>query len=43
MTTPIIHAEFNGLRVTPNVYTTLPEIDVFCEKIEETLKKGLPT
>jgi len=42
MTTPIIHAEFNGLRVTPNVYTTLPEIDVFCEKIEETLKKGLP-
>ncbi len=42
MTTPIVHAEFNGLRVTPNVYTTLPEIDVFAEKMEEVLKKGLP-
>ena len=42
MTTPIVHAEFNGLRVTPNVYTTLPEIDVFAGKIEEILRKGLP-
>jgi selenocysteine lyase/cysteine desulfurase len=42
MTTPIVHAEFNGLRVTPNVYTTLPEIDVFAGKIEEVLRKGLP-
>src|SRR6266542_1814648 len=39
MTTPILHPEFNGLRVTPNVYTTLPEIDVFAEKMEEILKK----
>jgi selenocysteine lyase/cysteine desulfurase len=42
MTTPIVHAEFNGLRVTPNVYTTLPEVDVFAGKIEEVLRKGLP-
>jgi isopenicillin-N epimerase len=42
MTTPIVHPEFNGLRVTPNVYTTLQEIDVFCEKMEEVLRKGLP-
>ena len=42
MTTPIVHAEFNGLRVTPNVYTTLSEIDVFAGKIEEVLRKGLP-
>ena len=42
MTTPIVHAEFNGLRVTPNVYTTLPEIDVFAGKVEEVLRKGLP-
>lgn len=41
MTTPIEHPEFNGLRVTPNVYTTLPEIDVFYEKTEEVLKSGL--
>jgi hypothetical protein len=35
-------AEFNGLRVTPDIYTTLPEIDVFSDKMEEVLKKGLP-
>ena len=42
MTTPIVHPEFNGLRVTPNVYTTLPEVDLFSEKIEAALRNGLP-
>ncbi|MGH9365370.1 MAG: aminotransferase class V-fold PLP-dependent enzyme [Thermoanaerobaculia bacterium] len=42
MTTPIQHAEFNGLRITPSVYTTPGEIDVFCEKVEAVLKSGLP-
>jgi len=42
MTTPIVHPEFNGLRITPNVYTTLSEIDTFAGKMEEVLKKGLP-
>jgi isopenicillin-N epimerase len=41
--TPIKHAEFEGLRVTPNVYTTLREIDVFVEAIEEVLARGIPT
>ncbi|MGH9366785.1 MAG: aminotransferase class V-fold PLP-dependent enzyme [Thermoanaerobaculia bacterium] len=41
MTTPIVHPEFNGLRITPNVYTTPDEIDLFCEKMEEALSKGL--
>jgi isopenicillin-N epimerase len=41
MTTPIVHPEFNGLRVTPNVYTQPDEVDVFAEKVEEVLKKGL--
>jgi selenocysteine lyase/cysteine desulfurase len=27
--TPIVHAEYEGARVTPNVYTTLEEIDTF--------------
>jgi isopenicillin-N epimerase len=27
--TPIVHAEYEGIRVTPNVYTTLEEIDTF--------------
>ena len=41
MTTPIVHPEFNGLRITPNVYTTPDEIDVFCEKMEQALKTGI--
>jgi len=42
MTTPIIHPEFNGLRITPNVYTTFDEIDAFCDRMEKLLKSGLP-
>ncbi len=42
MTTPIVHAEFNGLRITPNVYTMPAEVDLFAEKVEDVLKKGLP-
>jgi selenocysteine lyase/cysteine desulfurase len=40
--TPIVHEEFKGLRITPNVYTTLKELDRFCEVIESVAKKGLP-
>ena len=29
--TPIVHAEYEGVRVTPNVYTTLEEIDTFAD------------
>jgi selenocysteine lyase/cysteine desulfurase len=42
MTTPIVHPEFNGLRITPNVYTTLDEIDAFADRMEKLLKTGLP-
>ena len=31
-----------GLRISPNLYTTLPELDYFCELIEKVLKEGLP-
>jgi isopenicillin-N epimerase len=41
MTTPIVHAEFNGLRITPNVYTTPEEIDVFVDTMKGVLRKGL--
>ncbi|MHB1071885.1 MAG: aminotransferase class V-fold PLP-dependent enzyme [Gemmatimonadaceae bacterium] len=41
VTTPIVHEEFNGLRVTPNVYTTLDEIDLFADRMLETLKQGI--
>jgi selenocysteine lyase/cysteine desulfurase len=39
--TPIDHAACTGVRVTPNVYTTLRELDVFAEGMEEILKDGL--
>ncbi|GJQ21166.1 MAG: isopenicillin-N epimerase [Bacteroidia bacterium] len=41
-TVPIVHEEFRGLRITPNVYTTLSELDRFCEVMETVAKKGLP-
>ncbi len=40
-TVPIIHEEFKGLRITPNVYTTLPELDRFCEIMETAARKGI--
>ena len=38
----INHDEFRGLRVTPNIYTTLGELDYFCEVFEHIAKTGLP-
>jgi isopenicillin-N epimerase len=34
LATPIVHPQFQGVRVTPNVYTTAAEIDVFCDAVE---------
>ena len=39
--THIGHPEFTGLRITPNVYTTPDEIDIFAEKVLEAIKKGM--
>ena len=41
ITTPIIHAEFNGLRITPNVYTTLDEVDRFGDAVLEAVARGV--
>jgi len=38
--TPIVHDEFSGLRITPNVYTTLGEIDAFADAMEAVIKSG---
>ena len=37
--TPIGHAEFKGVRVTPNVYTTLDEVDLFAGAMEELARR----
>ena len=39
--TPIVHAEYEGLRVTPNVYTTLEEVDTFATAMEDIALKGV--
>jgi isopenicillin-N epimerase len=40
--TPIVHAEYEGVRVTPNVYTTLEEIDTFAAAMEDIAARGVP-
>jgi isopenicillin-N epimerase len=39
--TPIVHAEFEGARITPNVYTTVEEIDTFAAAMEQIAAKGV--
>jgi isopenicillin-N epimerase len=41
VTTPLVHDEFTGLRVTPNVYTTLDEVDRFAEILLGAIKGGI--
>lgn len=42
LTTPIVHDEFSGVRVSPSVYTTLGELDRFCAAVDKVIRKGLP-
>lgn len=37
-TAPILHPEFSGIRVTPNIYTEASEIDYFSDCVEKILK-----
>ncbi len=41
ITVAINHAEFTGLRISPSVFTTLEELDRFCDAIEHAVKKGI--
>src|SRR5215211_392224 len=38
----IVHEEFQGVRITPIVYTTLKELDRFSEVMSGIARKGLP-
>lgn len=40
--TPIVHEEFSGIRVTPNIFTTIRELDRFCQVIEKMMLRRLP-
>ncbi|NKB87301.1 MAG: aminotransferase class V-fold PLP-dependent enzyme [Acidobacteria bacterium] len=37
----INHAEFTGLRISPSVFTTLEELDRFCDAIEHAIRHGI--
>jgi isopenicillin-N epimerase len=39
--TPIVHPEFSGIRITPNVYTMIEEIDVFSDGVLKAIQKGI--
>jgi len=41
ITTAIKHEEFEGLRITPNVYTTAREVDIFVEAMEKVIKNKI--
>jgi selenocysteine lyase/cysteine desulfurase len=41
VTTPLINDEFQGIRITPNVYTTLAEVDLFAERVVHAIQRGL--
>ncbi len=42
ITVSINHAEFRGLRISPSVYTTLPELDRFVDVMSHVARKGIP-
>lgn len=41
VTTPIGHPEFNGIRITPSVYTSVDEIDTFADAVKKAIAKGI--
>jgi selenocysteine lyase/cysteine desulfurase len=41
LVTPMGHKDFQGIRVTPNIYATLDEIDTFGEIMQRIAQKGL--
>ncbi len=41
LTTPIVHDQFQGIRVSPSVYTTPAEIDRFADAMEHAIEHGV--
>jgi selenocysteine lyase/cysteine desulfurase len=41
VTTPLVNDEFNGMRITPNVYTTIDEVDLFADRVIRAMKEGI--
>jgi hypothetical protein len=41
VTTPMVTDEFHGMRITPNVYTTVDEVDLFADRVITAIKTGV--
>ena len=41
VTTPMVNDEFSGMRITPNVYTTVDEIDLFADRVMTAIRTGI--
>lgn len=41
VTTPMVNDEFAGMRVTPNVYTTVDEVDLFADRVIRAIRTGV--
>lgn len=39
--TPIVHPEFSGIRITPNIYTTPDELDTFVDAVGVAIRRGI--
>jgi len=36
-----VNDEFAGMRVTPNVYTTVDEVDLFADRVLKAIRSGI--
>lgn len=41
LTVAIMHDQFEGLRISPSVYSTIEDVDRFCEVMEHAVKHGI--
>jgi selenocysteine lyase/cysteine desulfurase len=41
VTTPMVTDEFHGMRITPNVYTTTDEVDLFADRVTRAIRRGI--
>ncbi len=41
VTTPMVTDEFNGMRITPNVYNTVDEVDLFADRVIQAIRQGV--
>src|SRR5215217_338829 len=41
VTTPMDNDEFKGMRITPNVYTTVDEVDFFADQVIAAIRNGI--